>query len=377
MQIKVRFEVFSGLYCEFLTALIEKEIYVSDIKSTDFGFTADCMARDYKKIAMLAKKYQCRTKICQKKGVYFKTKWILKRKGLLLGGVLVFVYIFIFSHIIWRIDIVSSDTAISQDVQSLLYNEDIYAGSIYSKEKNSRTVQRIFMDVDNVGYVTMNFSGGVLTCKIDSAINKLPYLENSTNGNIVATESGVIKDLRVYKGFSQVQAGQSVYKGDILVSATYIDRNGTLQQVMPRAYVEAVCEKEYVAQIDFEKEVLVRTGQASQQTLIKFCGLDIKTKGADIKGWDNYDTERRFENMNILGFCLPVTVEKTFYYRKAPVQINRDEDTAFLAAVKVIEAMVENDRALIGVTDREYRSMADSKSLTVVCTVYGNYDITK
>ena len=377
MHTQVKFEVFSGLYCEFLTALVEKEIYVSDIKGTDFGFTAYCMAHDYKEVAKLAKKYQCRIKICQKKGLYFKVKGILKRRGLLIGAAMVFVYIFVFSHIIWRIDIISADTSITRDVQSLLYNADIYAGSIYSKEKNSRTVQRIFMDVDNVGYVTMNFSGGVLTCKIDPAINKIPYLENSTEGNIVATESGVIKDLRVYKGFSQVQAGQSVYKGDVLVSAIYIDRNGTLQQVMPRAYIEAVCEKEYTAQIDFEKDVWVRTGQNSVQMVIKFLGMDITVKKADIQGWDSYDTEKRFEHLDIMGFCLPVTVEKTSFYSKTPVHISRDENTAYLAAVKVIEAMIENDRALIGVTDKEYRMISGDKSLTVVCTVQGNYDITK
>ena len=87
---KVEFEVVSGLYSAFLNWIVENEISVSDIRSTDFGFTAVCNAKDYKKLAGNAKKFQCRTKIIKRKGVYFKLRKTLKRKGLFAGIALVY-----------------------------------------------------------------------------------------------------------------------------------------------------------------------------------------------------------------------------------------------------------------------------------------------
>ena len=300
MTSKVYFEVYSGLYCEFLNYLVEKEIFVSLIKSTDFGFTATCMAKDYKKIARAAKKFQCKTKIIRKNGLYFKSRKVLARKGIVLSVALVFLYVFLFSKLIWRIDIIAPSKNITEDVNTILYENNCYAGAVFNQEKNQNIIQKIFMDVDNVGYVTLNFYKGILTCKVDATINKMPYLENSTSGNITASLDGVIEELEIYNGFSDIQIGQTVLKGDVLVEPTYVDRNGTLQQVMPRAFIKAYCLKEYSAQTDFNKEVFIRTGKYTEQVSLKFIGKKILIKKADIDAYKQYESEKYFENINIL-----------------------------------------------------------------------------
>ena len=142
MTSKVYFEVYSGLYCEFLNYLVEKEIFVSLIKSTDFGFTATCMAKDYKKIARAAKKFQCKTKIIRKNGLYFKSRKVLARKGIVLSAALVFLYVFLFSKLIWRIDIIAPSKNITEDVNSILYDNNCYAGAVFNQEKNQNIVLR-------------------------------------------------------------------------------------------------------------------------------------------------------------------------------------------------------------------------------------------
>ena len=374
---KVKFEIISGLYCDFLNFLVENEYCISMVEKTDFGVTAICYGQDYKSIARLAKSFQCRTKILKREGAYFKVRNILKRKGAICGVAMVFLCVFLFSNIIWRVDVISPDESIKKDVYSLLYTNDVCAGSIFSENKNRDIRQKIFMDVENVGYVTLNFHKGILTCKIDPAINPPSYLENRTDGNILATESGVIDDLRVYNGFSKVTEGQSVYKGDILVSSTYLDRNGTVQQVMPRAYIKALCQKEYTAQLDFDKEIYLRTGETQKQSVVKFLGLDITTEKADTDGWSNYDVERMFYPLTVLNFRFPVTVEETKYYNKNKEHITRDTKTTCLAAEKVIGAMIQQDFSLISEENRYYNYLVEENGMTVVCTVLGYYDITK
>ena len=376
MTSKVYFEVYSGLYCEFLNYLVEKEIFVSLIKSTDFGFTATCMAKDYKKIARAAKKFQCKTKIIRKNGLYFKSRKVLARKGIVLSAALVFLYVFLFSKLIWRIDIIAPSKNITEDVNSILYENNCYAGAVFNQEKNQNIIQKIFMDVDNVGYVTLNFYKGILTCKVDATINKMPYLENSTSGNITASLDGVIEELEIYNGFSDIQIGQTVLKGDVLVEPTYVDRNGTLQQVMPRAFIKAYCLKEYSAQTDFNKEVFIRTSKYTEQVSLKFIGKKILIKKADIDAYKQYESEKYFENITILGFSLPLTKETIRFYEKESVNIEKDEQSAYDAAKKAVDTTIKSDTSLLVADKYEYYSKTTEDGVTVFCRVYGHYDIT-
>ena len=376
MTSKVYFEVYSGLYCEFLNYLVEKEIFLSLIKSTDFGFTATCMAKDYKKIARAAKKFQCKTKIIRKNGLYFKSRKVLARKGIVLSAALVFLYVFLFSKLIWRIDIIAPSKNITEDVNSILYENNCYAGAVFNQEKNQNIIQKIFMDVDNVGYVTLNFYKGILTCKVDATINKMPYLENSTSGNITASLDGVIEELEIYNGFSDIQIGQMVLKGDVLVEPTYVDRNGTLQQVMPRAFIKAYCLKEYSAQTDFNKEVSIRTGKYTEQVSLKFIGKKILIKKADIDAYKQYESEKYFENITILGFSLPLTKETIRFYEKESVNIEKDEQSAYDAAKKAVDTTIKSDTSLLVADKYEYYSKTTEDGVTVFCRVYGHYDIT-
>ncbi|MBP1571144.1 MAG: sporulation protein YqfD [Oscillospiraceae bacterium] len=376
MTSKVYFEVYSGLYCEFLNYLVEKEIFLSLIKSTDFGFTATCMAKDYKKIARAAKNFQCKTKIIRKNGLYFKSRKVLARKGIVLSAALVFLYVFLFSKLIWRIDIIAPSKNITEDVNSILYENNCYAGAVFNQEKNQNIIQKIFMDVDNVGYVTLNFYKGILTCKVDATINKMPYLENSTSGNITASLDGVIEELEIYNGFSDIQIGQTVLKGDILVEPTYVDRNGTLQQVMPRAFIKAYCLKEYSAQTDFNKEVSIRTGKYTEQVSLKFIGKKILIKKADIDAYKQYESEKYFENITILGFSLPLTKETIRFYEKESVNIEKDEQSAYDAAKKAVDTTIKSDTSLLVADKYEYYSKTTEDGVTVFCRVYGHYDIT-
>lgn len=374
---EVNFKVWSGLYCDFLNYLTENEIYISNIKATDFGFTANCSAKNYKKIARTAKKFQCRTKIIKKKGAYFKTAKLLERKGLIAGAALLFVYVFIFTKLIWRIDIITPDSSITADISALLYQNNCYAGAVFSQEKNQQIIQDIFMNVDNVGYVTLNFYKGILTCKVDAAVNKLPYLQNSTTGNITATNDGIIEQLEIYNGFSDVKIGQMVQKGDVLVSASYIDRNGTLQQVMPRAFIKAYCVKDYSVQIDFDKTVFLRTGRYTEQKTVKILDKSIVIKKADTQSFEHFDAEKTFKNVNVCGFYLPATVQTVRCYEKEYTKIKNDELSAYNAAKKSVDEIIKNDTSLINAEKYEYYSKTTPENVTVVCRVYGHYDITK
>ena len=165
-------------------------------------------------------------------------------------------------------------------------------------------------------------------------------------------------------------------KGDILVEPTYVDRNGTLQQVMPRAFIKAYCLKEYSAQTDFNKEVFIRTGKYTEQVSLKFIGKKILIKKADIDAYKQYESEKYFENITILGFSLPLTKETIRFYEKESVNIEKDEQSAYDAAKKAVDTTIKSDTSLLVADKYEYYSKTTEDGVTVFCRVYGHYDIT-
>ena len=376
MLSKVKFEITAGLHAEFLNHLIENNFYIADVKATSFGFTGICMAADYRAIALKARKYQCRIKIVKKKGIWFKTRRLLQRKGLIIGAAVIFLSVAFSENLIWRIDVVSEDKNIVQDVYTILYQNDVYAGSYFNQDKNQMLIQKISRDVDNVAYITMNFYKGILTCKIDKTIAKLPYLENSTTGNITASMDGVIERFEVYSGFSALKAGQIVKKGDILVSSTFIDRNNELQQVMPRAFIEAYCEKSYEAFVPFEKTVDVRTGRFMEKNTFKFIKFNYEIEKSRKIPYEYYDTERVYRNLTCAGFCLPLTIEKTVYYEKNKVSVHKDINSAKTAAKLIADIIIGSDKTLIKEEAREYIYTQAEDGIKVVCRLRGYFDIT-
>lgn len=51
----VKFKIESGFYAEFINELIEREIYIKNIRYNDLTVTAVCKARDYKEVVKLGK----------------------------------------------------------------------------------------------------------------------------------------------------------------------------------------------------------------------------------------------------------------------------------------------------------------------------------
>ena len=119
MLSKVKFEITAGLHNEFLNHIIENQFYVTDVKPTKLGFIATCLAKDFKTIAFIARKHQCRIKIIKKKGIGFKTRKLLQRKGLIAGAAVIFLSVIFFENLIWRIDVIGTKTRLHMSYRNL------------------------------------------------------------------------------------------------------------------------------------------------------------------------------------------------------------------------------------------------------------------
>ena len=376
MVSKVEFTAYAGFYKEFLNFLYENDIPVFHIVFNQFGFTAVCYATDYRFIARASKKFQIKVRIIKKQGLYFLFKPILKRKGLLISGMIFALGIYVFSFLIWDIHINIDDANLKNQLAAQLFSQNIYPGAFYTEEKLTLAEKEILAQNDKLKYITLNFYKGVLECEISLKTAKEDYLSNTYDGDIYAGLAGIISDLRVYEGYAAVQLGQSVSQGDILVKSVYTDKHNNQYSSPTRAYIEAVCDKTYTVEIPFDKTTEVLTGEVFNEKTLYF--LD-KTK--DIKLADNAIKETsiiksQIEYVTLMGFHLPLTVKTTHYYRLGQVNITSDSLTARKIAQLQLEHLIQSDEKLKVENHRQYEYALGNNSIIVYCHINGNYEIT-
>ena len=372
---KVRFEVSAGLYIDFLNYMLEKQWHIFNIVSTRFGFRAVCYAEDYKTIAEASRRYQCKVRIIEKTGIYFTLRKIKKRKGLLVGAALFLILSFAFSYLIWDIKINTEDVVMKNEVVKRLYNCDIKPGSFYTEDKLLQAEENIIRSIDGISYLSLNFYKGLLVCETAPRSYKANYISDRTQQNIYSKMSGIITDIRVYTGYSQVELGQSVSQGDLLVSDSTTDIFGNTYYSDTRAYIEALCNKTYSVFIPFEKTEQLLTGQMDKDILLEFLDTEISIKTADLSQWQASTEKSKIQFFSLFGFHLPMTVKTIYHYQLADMKIETDTLTARAIARLQLQNMIDNDILLKNETDRSYDYIISEEGLQLNCIVTGNYQI--
>ena len=163
---KIKFRIYSGFYNDFLNCICENNIPVFNIQSEQLGIVAVCYASDYMKICRLRKRFQTKIKIISKTGIWFKIKYLFKRKGIFAGSLVFLALMYCFSLVIWDINIDVEDRALKNEIVCQLFNQGIYPGMIYSEEKLNNAESFILSANNKIRYISLNFYKGVIDCKI-------------------------------------------------------------------------------------------------------------------------------------------------------------------------------------------------------------------
>jgi len=376
MIAKIRFSAEYGFFNDFLNSILRHNISVYSVHLTDFGFTAVCYAKDYESVARLARRFQCRVRIKEKKGLYFLFRPYRKRKGILAGVVVFPLLCFFLSCVIWKIEINTDDRQLKNILAHSLYNQGVYPGNICSKDKLTDVQRRLMLENKNLGYITLNFYKGILTCEVYSRNEKQNNKSDYSRNDIYSRLTGVVTDIRVYSGFSRVQLGQSVTRGDVLVTSARTDDKGRLDIRDTAAYIAGDCEKEYRIFVPYNKTVHLYTGSQRKNVTVSFMGREFKIEENDLSDYTLYTTRRAITPAGLFGFSFPFTIKTDTFSQLEERQIQYDFTEAVKAGENQIRHMINNDTRLLEEYSARYDYTLSDGGVTVVCIVKGHYIMT-
>jgi len=174
-----------------------------------------------KPLRHVARISRCRFQIRKKTGVPFIIRYFCRRKMLALGAVIFVMALYLLSSFIFFIDVSSPEPLKNvnpQMVKRLAAEKGIIVGRPKWMMDFKETEKYLINKIPYLTWVGIHTKGTRIEIEIVEKILPDPGEKDKTPGNIVALKDGVIKEILVMKGQPLVSPGDTVAKGEVLIS---------------------------------------------------------------------------------------------------------------------------------------------------------------
>ncbi len=240
---------------------------------------------------------------------------LLNNLGVILGCFIGIIFGIFASNYTWQIQVYGTEELTSNDIISVLKENGIRKGKI--NHHTSDEIEEILLNrYDRIAQVSVIREG---TSIIINLSEKLVYTEKVFEP-ITAKYSGIIKEINLITGTTNVKVGDYVNFGDTLVLPFNIGANGEKVSVRPLAEIKAEIFVVGKCELNKVETKLVRTGRTTTTYNYKF-------KNKKLFSSKNKNSFALFElvvyNENISDI-LPLNRDVCVYYELAATEVIND-----------------------------------------------------
>ncbi|CAA7603475.1 Putative stage IV sporulation YqfD [Acididesulfobacillus acetoxydans] len=212
---RVHFAVRCGNPAAFINATLQDGITLFHMQKAKYGLRAQVSLQDFPRLRRAARRARAQVKITARYGWPFIAARWRRRKGLLVGLVLVAVALSILSQLVLFISVNGnkkiSSAELLQKAQSLGLKSWVWHKNL-DLDRIATGLEDSFPDLAWVG---IDRNGTHVQINVAEKIRpKAPAEE----GNLVAARAGVVEQVIVIQGVAQVHEGETVRAGQVLIA---------------------------------------------------------------------------------------------------------------------------------------------------------------
>lgn len=271
----------------------------------------------YRKLRPLCKRCGAVSRITKKRGLPFQAGRLWKRKGLILGAAMGAALFWFLSGFVWGVSVSGTEKVLPRQVLRAAQESGVYPGAGKMQMRQGNPEGHIQALLPELSWVSVNTDG----CFAEIVVKEgapTPELEQEKElSNIVAGRAGQIVKLEAQEGRPEVQLGETVSQGQLLIAGLYREEPDPYSAQPPepfkragaaRGSVIAETYREFTVQVSGVRAEPVEKERRSAVWLEVFgvrvpLGLWNKIEG-DVRTWqEDWQAE-------ILGVQLPLKVER-------------------------------------------------------------------
>lgn len=265
--------------------------------------------------------------VLSEKGLPVIFNRIKRRYGLYFGAVVACVIIYFSSVVVWEVRVEGNETVSSADIERVLSSCGFSEGSVKNRSILEKLYNNYLISEPRISWISINFDGTVAHVEVKETKSIPEKLNREKNINIVASSDGVIKRIDVFDGSREVETGETVTKGQLLISS-FVDtrKTGTLMKAA-RGNVWATTIHNYTIYVMKSSSVRNKSGFDECFRYLEVLGYEIPLNATFFNNKKISTTQvknQRFSILNKYNFPFKITTESKFYYNTKETAIDKN-----------------------------------------------------
>ncbi len=215
-------------------------------------------------------------------GLLYYVKRLFSRTGLFVGVAVAIALNVFFTSLVWDIDLIGNTTVSDADIMRGLYRLGVYEGCAKHDVDIKSLTRDYMLEDDRLSFMHMNINGVRATVEVAEAVKKnKSEIDKKDVCNIVARCDGVINRIDVYSGGREVENGQSVVKGQLLISSFFETR--TVGHLLRRAKGTVFAHTEPVFEMHIPKEKFIESPKSKKtRRSLSFLNFSLPLDGENV-----------------------------------------------------------------------------------------------
>lgn len=282
----------SGRWERFMNLCRHHNIRLWDIEIEHTKVTFCMFAEDYRVLKDFVQKTNVVPHICKKQGFPFVVESAKRNWTFTFGLVLFFAVLKILSLFVWQINYYGQQEYTKETIGKVVTAMGVYPGML-RKNLNCDSIERNLRECyENMSWVSAEEKGCVLNIKIkEGTAEKHKDAMEETPQHLTAPCDGVVETIVTKEGTPKVKKGDSVKKGDVLISGIVEikDDSGTTIRyngVCADGEVSLTVEETYEDSINIRYMDKNKTGKEIRVYTISWNGSRFSIKNP-LKWFDN------------------------------------------------------------------------------------------
>lgn len=310
--------IIEGYFLEkFVNICMHRCILLWDIvRRSETSMELKLSIKGFKMLRPVARKTKCRVRIKEKRGLPFVFNRYRKRKAFVAGAALFFILINIMTSFIWSIEITGNENLKTEYLESILKSKGIKTGVLKYGINTKNVVEELMLELRELSWISIEIKGTKLKAQVRERLPAPEIIPLNEPCSIIASKDGLISRIIVKEGMETVRQGDTVKKGQELISGKLPIRNEKDKYRLVHAIgtVEARTWYEGICPVDTEIVEKKRSGrQYGDYSLI------VLNKKIDIfnrkKGYQYYEKDELKKILTIgSDMVLPFGLIKNTYY---------------------------------------------------------------
>lgn len=251
-----------------------------------------------------------------------------KRIGILCGSLLFVTVLAVSQQFVWTVQVEGCKNADPRRLIALLEEAGVHRGTLKKKIDLRYTAREMILRADELSWAALNLHGTTAILRIRERTPPPPKIDTNVPANVVAMEDGQIKKLWVTDGKAALKEGETVRKGEIIISGVWQDRWGLTHFVRAGGQAYAHVPRSLTVKIPLEQEAYILTG-AERRSYLEIFGLRLPLFFyKELAG--EFKLECYNDTPEIFGITLPFSIgrENALFYDKQKETITQEQALA-------------------------------------------------